>query len=391
MLSCILLANNVETNQHGVWFRLLPLFVCATMPRMRRHLVMLAAVLAPACSLCGHGIPIDIIVQEGQLAPFSLDGRPVFQPARLNTILHPAILSADTPGFGVANLANGVAPDTKLGVDVVSPLSFWNGKSLATTPANLEILIPTDDIVYQVHAHSDAQKGMQIGLYDGSRAWEQDGLYSLTPVDAEPGIYGIMIQLTSPNYASSEPFLFPLIVDPQSMFTNAQLRTGRDMLGSHLANPADVNFDGEINALDVDSICSNLGSAELQYDVNLDSTVDLADVAAWIDERGTVNGDANLNGVVDFPDFVQLARDFGRDSDTIVWTSGDFNCDGMVSFSDFTVLAANFGRTASATATTTAVPEPRSWLYACLFFALLPHARRRRPQRAHLFTTEAHR
>ncbi|HZL35042.1 MAG TPA: dockerin type I domain-containing protein [Tepidisphaeraceae bacterium] len=56
-------------------------------------------------------------------------------------------------------------------------------------------------------------------------------------------------------------------------------------------------------------------------------------------------GDANLDGQVNFADFVALSNHFGA---TVAsgWDAGDFNYDGTVSFADFVLLSNNFGATA---------------------------------------------
>ena len=52
-------------------------------------------------------------------------------------------------------------------------------------------------------------------------------------------------------------------------------------------------------------------------------------------------GDANLDGEVDFQDFLKLSANFG--SIDQVWGDGDFNSDTEVNFSDFLVLSENYG------------------------------------------------
>ncbi|MDP9175063.1 MAG: PEP-CTERM sorting domain-containing protein [Planctomycetota bacterium] len=52
-------------------------------------------------------------------------------------------------------------------------------------------------------------------------------------------------------------------------------------------------------------------------------------------------GDANLDGQVDFSDFVILSNHFGSNSTS--WDQGNFNYDSMVDFSDFVILSNNFG------------------------------------------------
>ena len=69
-------------------------------------------------------------------------------------------------------------------------------------------------------------------------------------------------------------------------------------------------------------------------------------------------GDANLDGVVDFPDFLALSEHFGEGSrrDPRGWSQGDFDGNGEVDFPDFLILSENFGAVAAASATS--VPEP---------------------------------
>jgi mannan endo-1,4-beta-mannosidase len=62
--------------------------------------------------------------------------------------------------------------------------------------------------------------------------------------------------------------------------------------------------------------------------------------------KAFVAGDANMNGVVDSADFVQLAGNFGAPGAT--WSMGDFNGDGKINAMDFSMLATNFGKSAPA-------------------------------------------
>lgn len=53
-----------------------------------------------------------------------------------------------------------------------------------------------------------------------------------------------------------------------------------------------------------------------------------------------VEGDANLDGVVDFEDFLILSNNFGEEG---TWEEGDFDCSGVVSFGDLYILMRTFG------------------------------------------------
>ena len=82
-------------------------------------------------------------------------------------------------------------------------------------------------------------------------------------------------------------------------------------------------------------------------------------------------GDTNLDGSVEFSDFLQLSDNFGESGS---WLDGDFDGDGAVAFSDFLGLSANFGESV---ATVAAVPEPDSLVLASCFCILLTLRRRK--------------
>ncbi|MDB5322065.1 MAG: glycosyl hydrolase, family 16 [Phycisphaerales bacterium] len=70
----------------------------------------------------------------------------------------------------------------------------------------------------------------------------------------------------------------------------------------------------------------------------LGSTVDKSTVVA----RHTLNGDANLDGIVDFIDLARLAQSYNVTDGTRTWPSGDFNYDGTTDFLDLARLAQNY-------------------------------------------------
>ena len=65
-------------------------------------------------------------------------------------------------------------------------------------------------------------------------------------------------------------------------------------------------------------------------------------------------GDINMNGSVDFPDFLALSGAFNTECDGC---PEDINGNGTVDFPDFLALSGNFGMTAA----NAAVPEPTSF------------------------------
>lgn len=117
---------------------------------------------------------------------------------------------------------------------------------------------------------------------------------------------------------------------------------------------ADFNDDQSLNAQDVDFLVSEIANAadSTVTDLNVDGLTDMQDLESWLGAFGTGNGDANLNGSVEFRDFLILAERFGRPG---TWTQGDFDASGLVDFRDFLLLATNFGTSRAAS-----VPEPCS-------------------------------
>ncbi len=59
------------------------------------------------------------------------------------------------------------------------------------------------------------------------------------------------------------------------------------------------------------------------------------------DPKQLFPGDANLDGVVSFKDYIVLESQFGHTNTK--WTNADFNGDGTVDFKDYVILEANFG------------------------------------------------
>ncbi len=111
----------------------------------------------------------------------------------------------------------------------------------------------------------------------------------------------------------------------------------------------DFDNDGNYDCDDVDALVEQiaLGPYDPTFDLNSDSTLDVADLEFWLAAAAGHNGlgspyrfgDANLDGGVDVSDFnVWNANKF---SNIPAWCSGDFNADGVVDISDFNLWNAN--------------------------------------------------
>jgi hypothetical protein len=108
------------------------------------------------------------------------------------------------------------------------------------------------------------------------------------------------------------------------------------------------------------------------FDLNEDGSVTSDDREIWIrDVAGSLAGDADLNGAVEFADFLLLSNNFGGSGG---WALGDFDGSGDVQFADFLLLSSSFGQSAEAAS----VPEPNAGLLSLLAIAGFGLMRKRR-------------
>ncbi len=145
--------------------------------------------------------------------------------------------------------------------------------------------------------------------------------------------------------------------------TNVDVAGLSDVGWSIITGPnLDRNGDGRVDGADVDLACT-AG----------------ADLSGFFAELGSLPGDLDLDGQVQFADFLAVSANFGM---TGTYSQGDINCDGRVRFADFLILATNFGKSASVAS---AVPEPNG-LTLMLTATLVCVCRHKR---AHCWSNEA--
>lgn len=134
----------------------------------------------------------------------------------------------------------------------------------------------------------------------------------------------------------------------------------------------DFDEDGQLDPDDIDALSLEMrnGTNDRSFDLNNSATLTAADLEVWVEQlAGTHFGDANLDGTVDFQDFVSLSAGFGENGG---WGQGDFDGNGKVEFEDFVALSGNFGQSATAVAS---APEPSSLVLLVLGLATIKRRR----------------
>lgn len=125
----------------------------------------------------------------------------------------------------------------------------------------------------------------------------------------------------------------------------------------------DFNRDRQVDAEDIDALSEHIrsmGTEEL-YDANGDGMVDMDDHTFWVENvKGILHGDADMDGAVEFKDFLFLSGSFETKAG---WAGGDFNGSGLTDFDDFLTLSGNFGQTVTKVAS---VPEASSFVLLSL-------------------------
>ncbi len=128
----------------------------------------------------------------------------------------------------------------------------------------------------------------------------------------------------------------------------------------------DFDFDRRVGADDIDLMVAAIAADVMgDFDITADGDVtesDLEELLAGV--LGTVRGDVDLDGVVDFGDFLVLSQSFGQPGG---WGQGDFDGNGLVDFPDFLTLSGNFG----AGPEVQTVPEPSANAYVLLCLGVL--------------------
>lgn len=277
------------------------------------------------------------------------------------------------PGFASErDIGGGTGPTDIVGYNVLDDLIFWSDGEFSAPKPDTEIRIinnpgSVDDTIVgtgtgEQRASFDPRSN-SIGQSSSAGDFHSHVDFRLEPVSNDPeeiplpGAYGLKLSLSSDNDAveESDPFfvVFRFGIE-EEQFTEA-LDDFDSLLMDSAGLLGDFDSDGLLSAADIDllSVEANAGTNTGSFDITGDQVVDALDRTHWVEELfGTFFGDADLDGRVQFSDFLTLSSRFGAAGG---WSDGDFDGNGEVEFADFLSLADNFG---NGEVNAASVPEP---------------------------------
>ena len=325
---------------------------------------------------------IEINLQDGRLAiPQVMPQDGFFAQANVN------------PGFfSERDTGGGTEPSDLVGYNVLDDLVFWREGDFAAPKTDTQIriinnprnLVPDTFVGTGTGEQRAAFDPLEnsIGQSSSSGDFHSHVDFRLEPVSSEPdesplpGAYGLKLSLSSDNPAiqESDPFfiVYRFGIDEEQF--SLALHDFDALLALASSTLGDFNSDGLLTVEDIDllseAVAANANQAS--FDLTEDGFVDEADRKTWIAELAeTYSGDTNLDGNVDFSDFLVLSSSFGMPGG---WAEGDFDGNGDVQFPDFLALASNFGKEATGAVS---IPEPATDVlaYAMLLATLLMRRR----------------
>ena len=142
----------------------------------------------------------------------------------------------------------------------------------------------------------------------------------------------------------------------------------------------DVNLDGSLDVADLDTLSRGIqqGSDDPLLDLNRDGTVDDRDRNIWIqDLMDTYFGDADLNGEFNSADFVQVFVAGKYETGAYAsWSEGDWDGGGFFDSRDFVTAFVDGGYEQGPRTDLAAVPEPGAWAMLVIGLALGSFGRR---------------
>ena len=260
------------------------------------------------------------------------------------------VLELRNPGY-VTERANRLLPKTWLGFEIVGPLLFSDGTEWrpAESTAYLEFYRPfVENHSAVATGQSRSQEGFELAQADERGFVHEHIWFRLGNLESGPtphGVYAIQQVITSPNYTRSDPFLLVFNHGLETPGFIQSVIAARQIIAD---SPFDCTGDGLLMASDL--ACVN----------------DITQRDNVLRAIGSIQGDLDGNGRVEFSDFLILSRNFGTDETS--YAAGNIDLVDGVGFTDFLALSRNFGPVNGARLAN--IPEPGG-RYSVAFMVIL--------------------
>jgi len=192
-------------------------------------------------------------------------------------------LFTDDPGF---EAQSGALPaGAPIGFNVLQSLWYWDGDQLAppSPAAAIKISLGPVSPVF-VSGDSGPQPGFTIQTASSSGTIHTHPSYTLSPGDAPYGVYGVVLEATSPPYEPSLPFLFAFnygLLDYDKFFAGVDAIALAAGVIAPPGVPGDTDGDGDVDLEDLNNVRNHFGQSGepvLGDTLPFDGAVDLADL-----------------------------------------------------------------------------------------------------------------
>lgn len=212
--------------------------------------VFVAWLSLPTTATFGHGAPIFVQVHG--------ETNQVVDPTGYDSAVLDGSFTADRPSLQVLGPFSGVPVDGTVSLRVTQPLLFSNSDQLESHDAELSVVSAHFTDIATATAETGLLDPIRWTEYPGGTAWDADGLYLLGPGAPARGVYGLVVQVLVDGAIPSEPFLIPVVNNPDDLETSlAAVRAGIISLPQ-----PDFNADWLVNELDLQRWQDHYGTTD---------------------------------------------------------------------------------------------------------------------------------
>ncbi len=224
-------------------------------------LAVLAMQSVVQCASSQHLGDVEIALVGNRLTTFDEDGEARVYINEFDNL--GGQLFTDEPGFEshTGELPGG----TPIAFHVTQSLWYWDGAELLAPPNGASIEISLGQVSsLLVTAESGAQAGFTIATTSVLGEMHTHLNYTLAPTGAAFGVYGVVLQLTSPQLEASPPFLLAFnhgLNDPDQILDGADAIAEASQIFDAPVLLGDTDADGDVDVTDLNNVRNQFGGA----------------------------------------------------------------------------------------------------------------------------------